>query len=216
MLWFLFLLCFPEWCQIIWSFLLRCRASTPRIGDILQKLTPFLKMYAEYVKNFDKAMELLKQWTDRSPPFKAIIQEIQVNLRRAAPLWAETFLSDVEKLPVGLWTESGDLRQPDAAASHVGAGAESSPIRDAAEGLPEEASSERPGPRRRRKYVKIHTYQLESSHVNKHSNSSWSAELPTFWSCFYVSLLDSLFTFRGFYLTRVAFYLHSNWYQQDE
>lgn len=54
------------------------RASTPRIGDILQKLTPFLKMYAEYVKNFDPAMELLKQWTDRSPQFKAIIQEIQV------------------------------------------------------------------------------------------------------------------------------------------
>ncbi|XP_072241517.1 FYVE, RhoGEF and PH domain-containing protein 4a isoform X1 [Leuresthes tenuis] len=52
-------------------------ASTPRIGDILQKLTPFLKMYAEYVKNFDKAMELLKQWTDRSPQFKALIQEIQ-------------------------------------------------------------------------------------------------------------------------------------------
>lgn len=35
-------------------------------------------MYGEYVKNFDKAMELLKQWTDRSPQFKAIIQEIQV------------------------------------------------------------------------------------------------------------------------------------------
>lgn len=54
------------------------RVSMPRIGDILQKLTPFLKMYAEYVKNFDKAMELLKQWTDRSPQFKATIQEIQV------------------------------------------------------------------------------------------------------------------------------------------
>ncbi|XP_022535329.2 FYVE, RhoGEF and PH domain-containing protein 4a isoform X3 [Astyanax mexicanus] len=51
--------------------------TTPRIGDILQKLTPFLKMYAEYVRNFDKAMELLKQWTDRSPQFKATIQEIQ-------------------------------------------------------------------------------------------------------------------------------------------
>ncbi|XP_051917613.1 FYVE, RhoGEF and PH domain-containing protein 4a isoform X2 [Hippocampus zosterae] len=51
--------------------------SMPRIGDILQKLTPFLKMYAEYVKNFDKAMELLKQWSDRSPQFKSIIQEIQ-------------------------------------------------------------------------------------------------------------------------------------------
>ncbi|KAM6946130.1 FYVE, RhoGEF and PH domain-containing protein 4a [Aplochiton taeniatus] len=52
-------------------------ASTPRIGDILLKLTPFLKMYAEYVKNFEKAMELLKQWTERSPQFKVIIQEIQ-------------------------------------------------------------------------------------------------------------------------------------------
>ncbi|KAK0146043.1 FYVE, RhoGEF and PH domain-containing protein 4 [Merluccius polli] len=51
--------------------------STPRIGDILLKLTPFLKMYAEYVKNFDQAMELLKLWTDRSPQFKATIQEIQ-------------------------------------------------------------------------------------------------------------------------------------------
>ncbi|KAG9334441.1 hypothetical protein JZ751_007638 [Albula glossodonta] len=51
--------------------------SMPRIGDILQKLTPFLKMYAEYVKNFDKAMELLKQWTERSPQFKAIILDIQ-------------------------------------------------------------------------------------------------------------------------------------------
>lgn len=51
--------------------------STPRIGDILQKLTPFLKMYAEYVRNFDHAMDLVKQWTERSPPFKAIILEIQ-------------------------------------------------------------------------------------------------------------------------------------------
>ncbi|XP_073673460.1 FYVE, RhoGEF and PH domain-containing protein 4-like [Garra rufa] len=51
--------------------------TTPRIGDILQKLTPFLKMYAEYVRNFDHAMELLKLWMDRSPPFKALILEIQ-------------------------------------------------------------------------------------------------------------------------------------------
>ncbi|XP_041113033.1 FYVE, RhoGEF and PH domain-containing protein 4-like isoform X1 [Polyodon spathula] len=51
--------------------------STPRLGDILQKLTPFLKMYGEYVKNFEQAMELLKIWTDRSPQFKTIIQDIQ-------------------------------------------------------------------------------------------------------------------------------------------
>ncbi|XP_010154492.1 PREDICTED: FYVE, RhoGEF and PH domain-containing protein 4 [Eurypyga helias] len=51
--------------------------TTPRIGDILQKLAPFLKMYGEYVKNFDNAMELVKTWTERSPQFKYIIQDIQ-------------------------------------------------------------------------------------------------------------------------------------------
>ncbi|XP_063288802.1 FYVE, RhoGEF and PH domain-containing protein 1 isoform X1 [Pelobates fuscus] len=51
--------------------------SNPRIGDILQKLAPFLKMYGEYVKNFDRAMELLNSWTERSSQFKSIIQEVQ-------------------------------------------------------------------------------------------------------------------------------------------
>ena len=35
-------------------------------------------MYAEYVKNFDSAMELLKQWTERSAAFKAVLVEVQV------------------------------------------------------------------------------------------------------------------------------------------
>uniref|UniRef100_A0A671T4D0 FYVE, RhoGEF and PH domain-containing protein 4-like n=1 Tax=Sinocyclocheilus anshuiensis TaxID=1608454 RepID=A0A671T4D0_9TELE len=52
-------------------------ASTPRIGDILAQLAPFLRMYAEYVKNFDSAMDLLKQWTERSAQFNTIIQDIQ-------------------------------------------------------------------------------------------------------------------------------------------
>ncbi|KAG8429418.1 hypothetical protein GDO86_020233, partial [Hymenochirus boettgeri] len=51
--------------------------SNPRIGDILQKLAPFLKMYGEYVKNFDRAMELLSIWTERSSQFKTIIYEVQ-------------------------------------------------------------------------------------------------------------------------------------------
>lgn len=55
-----------------------CRDLNPRIGDILQKLAPFLKMYGEYVKNFDRAMELVNTWMERSAQFKAIIQEIQV------------------------------------------------------------------------------------------------------------------------------------------
>uniref|UniRef100_A0A4W3IUJ7 FYVE, RhoGEF and PH domain containing 4b n=1 Tax=Callorhinchus milii TaxID=7868 RepID=A0A4W3IUJ7_CALMI len=51
--------------------------TTPQIGDILQKLAPFLKMYGEYVRNFEKAMELVKTWMDRSLQFKAIVEDIQ-------------------------------------------------------------------------------------------------------------------------------------------
>lgn len=75
-----------------WRCIPRNRASTPRIGDILQKLTPFLKMYAEYVKNFDNAMEVLKQWSDRSPQFKAIIMEIQVRCLMWQNLQQETLI----------------------------------------------------------------------------------------------------------------------------
>ncbi|XP_018110248.1 FYVE, RhoGEF and PH domain-containing protein 4 isoform X2 [Xenopus laevis] len=50
---------------------------TPKIGDILQKLAPFLKMYAEYVKNFDNAMETLRGWMEKSVQFKNVLEEIQ-------------------------------------------------------------------------------------------------------------------------------------------
>jgi len=50
----------------------------PCLGDILQKLAPFLKMYGEYVKNFETAMDLLTSWTQRSSAFRTIIQDIQV------------------------------------------------------------------------------------------------------------------------------------------
>ncbi|XP_053576728.1 FYVE, RhoGEF and PH domain-containing protein 3 [Bombina bombina] len=51
--------------------------TNPRIGDILQKLAPFLKMYGEYVKNFDKAMDMVNTWTQRSATFKEVIHTIQ-------------------------------------------------------------------------------------------------------------------------------------------
>lgn len=54
------------------------RDSNPRIGDILQKLAPFMKMYGEYVKNFDRAMDLVNTWTQRSSQFKSVVQNIQV------------------------------------------------------------------------------------------------------------------------------------------
>ncbi|XP_007644066.1 FYVE, RhoGEF and PH domain-containing protein 3 isoform X3 [Cricetulus griseus] len=51
--------------------------TNPRLGDILQKLAPFLKMYGEYVKNFDRAMGLVSTWTQRSQQFKDVIHSVQ-------------------------------------------------------------------------------------------------------------------------------------------
>lgn len=45
---------------------------------MIQKLAPFLKMYGEYVKNFDKAVELITVWSEKSPPFQDLIADIQV------------------------------------------------------------------------------------------------------------------------------------------
>ncbi|NXG78922.1 FGD3 protein, partial [Baryphthengus martii] len=49
----------------------------PRLGDILQKLAPFLKMYGEYVKNFDRAMDMVNTCMQRSSPFKDVVQNVQ-------------------------------------------------------------------------------------------------------------------------------------------
>lgn len=54
----------------------------PRFGDILQKLAPFLKMYGEYVKNFDSAVELVSTWTQRSALFRDVVHSIQVGPAR--------------------------------------------------------------------------------------------------------------------------------------
>uniref|UniRef100_A0A674I6X1 FYVE, RhoGEF and PH domain containing 4 n=1 Tax=Terrapene triunguis TaxID=2587831 RepID=A0A674I6X1_9SAUR len=74
-------------------------AATPRIGDILQKLAPFLKMYGEYVKNFDNAMELVKMWTERSPLFKSIIQDIQTQKVCGSLTLQHHMLEPVQRIP---------------------------------------------------------------------------------------------------------------------
>nr|XP_014348103.1 PREDICTED: FYVE, RhoGEF and PH domain-containing protein 4 isoform X2 [Latimeria chalumnae] len=74
-------------------------SSTPRIGDILLKLAPFLKMYGEYVKNFDNAIQLVKVWTDRSPQFKATIQEIQKQEICGSLTLQHHMLEPVQRIP---------------------------------------------------------------------------------------------------------------------
>ncbi|XP_058139013.1 FYVE, RhoGEF and PH domain-containing protein 4 isoform X4 [Dasypus novemcinctus] len=73
--------------------------TTPRIGDILQKLAPFLKMYGEYVKGFDNAMELVKNMTERIPQFKAIVEEIQKQKVCGSLTLQHHMLEPVQRIP---------------------------------------------------------------------------------------------------------------------
>ncbi|CAN2387213.1 Rho guanyl-nucleotide exchange factor activity [Pristimantis euphronides] len=72
---------------------------SPRIGDILQKLAPFLKMYAEYVKNFDNAMETVKTWMDRSTQFKHVVEEIQRGGKCGSLTLQHHMLEPVQRIP---------------------------------------------------------------------------------------------------------------------
>jgi len=46
----------------------------------MQKFAPFLKLYSEYVKNFDNAMETITYWLDKCPRFLQIVKDIQVSV----------------------------------------------------------------------------------------------------------------------------------------
>ncbi|XP_050182759.1 FYVE, RhoGEF and PH domain-containing protein 2 [Myiozetetes cayanensis] len=71
----------------------------PRIGDVIQKLAPFLKMYGEYVKNFDKAVELITAWSEKSPPFQELIADIQKRKVCANLTLQHHMLEPVQRIP---------------------------------------------------------------------------------------------------------------------
>ena len=48
------------------------------IGDIMKDFAPFLKMYSEYVQNFDNSINLINIYKEKSSRFANIINEIQV------------------------------------------------------------------------------------------------------------------------------------------
>ncbi|XP_014376163.1 FYVE, RhoGEF and PH domain-containing protein 2 isoform X1 [Alligator sinensis] len=74
-------------------------SSNPRIGDVIQKLAPFLKMYGEYVKNFDKAVELIATWSEKSPPFQELIADIQKREVCASLTLQHHMLEPVQRIP---------------------------------------------------------------------------------------------------------------------
>jgi len=45
---------------------------------MLKKFAPFLKLYTDYIKNFDNASSLITLWTAKSSKFMALLEELQV------------------------------------------------------------------------------------------------------------------------------------------
>eukprot|EP00063_Salmo_salar_P088296 XP_014063131.1 PREDICTED: FYVE, RhoGEF and PH domain-containing protein 4-like isoform X3 [Salmo salar] len=74
-------------------------SESPRLGDVMQQHAPFLRMYAEYVMSFDHAMELLRVWTERSAPFRNIIQDIQSQEVCGSLTLQHHMLEPVQRLP---------------------------------------------------------------------------------------------------------------------
>ncbi|XP_076303493.1 FYVE, RhoGEF and PH domain-containing protein 4 [Lasioglossum baleicum] len=73
--------------------------SDPRIGDIMKNFAPFLKMYTEYVKNFDYAMNLIQTLQIKVARFAAIINEIQKLDECAKLSLSHHMLSPIQRLP---------------------------------------------------------------------------------------------------------------------
>ncbi|KAL4645855.1 FYVE, RhoGEF and PH domain-containing protein 2 [Arapaima gigas] len=74
-------------------------AWNPRIGDVLQKVAPFLKMYGEYVKGFDRAMELISTWMEKSPRFEELMQQLQKQEVSANLTLQHHMLEPIQRIP---------------------------------------------------------------------------------------------------------------------
>ncbi|KOX69798.1 FYVE, RhoGEF and PH domain-containing protein 4 [Melipona quadrifasciata] len=73
--------------------------SDSRIGDIMKNFAPFLKMYTEYVKNFDYAINLIQTLQTKVARFAAIVDEIQKLDECAKLSLPHHMLSPIQRLP---------------------------------------------------------------------------------------------------------------------
>lgn len=56
------------------------RNEGKRIGAVLKKFAPFLKIYKDYIIQFDSACSLISTWIAKSTKFAAFLEEVQVNV----------------------------------------------------------------------------------------------------------------------------------------
>ncbi|XP_061770038.1 FYVE, RhoGEF and PH domain-containing protein 4-like isoform X2 [Nerophis ophidion] len=71
----------------------------PGLGEVLLQHAPFLRMYADYVRNFHPAMELLRTWTERSSTFKNLLHDIQSQEVCGSLTLQHHMLEPVQRIP---------------------------------------------------------------------------------------------------------------------
>uniref|UniRef100_A0A3B3ZJS4 FYVE, RhoGEF and PH domain containing 4b n=1 Tax=Periophthalmus magnuspinnatus TaxID=409849 RepID=A0A3B3ZJS4_9GOBI len=69
------------------------------LGSVLLQHAPFMRMYADYVRNFDQSLDLVRTWTERSSAFRNIIQEIQSMEQCGSLTLQHHMLEPVQRLP---------------------------------------------------------------------------------------------------------------------
>ena len=54
------------------------RSTQEGLGDVIERLAPFLKLYAHYVAGYKDAMNMLTTWTKREKKVEAVVREFEV------------------------------------------------------------------------------------------------------------------------------------------
>lgn len=74
-------------------------AEYQRIGDIMARNSPFFKMYTEYVKNFDTAVNLVNATYQKNQKFAAIMDEIHAMPECQSLSLQHHMLTPIQRIP---------------------------------------------------------------------------------------------------------------------
>ena len=58
--------------------LMTCREADPRLADVFVKKGAFLKMYTDYIRDFESMVSLLDETRRRNPEFDKIVTDFEV------------------------------------------------------------------------------------------------------------------------------------------
>ena len=62
--------------------LIFCRDTDPRLADIFVKKGPFLKMYTDYIREFQSMVSVLDETRQKNPEFDKIVTDFEVDANR--------------------------------------------------------------------------------------------------------------------------------------